>query len=129
MVGLAVATCAGGLSACGTQADATQAKAAAERLYQSAQHRDGTTACGQLSPDTRAQLVKDHNGERCAKAVLGVSLRGARAARVRVFGTSAQVVLAGGDTVFLGRTHEGWRVEAFGCRPQGGGPYDCEEQA
>jgi hypothetical protein len=48
---------------------------------------------------------------------------------VRVYATDAQVDLAGGDTFFLGDTHEGWRLDAVGCRPKGRGPYECEEQS
>ncbi len=61
--------------------------------------------------------------------MLGLSRHGSRAAIARVYATSGEVVLAGGDTVFLGWTREGWRIEAVGCQPQGGGPYDCEAQA
>jgi hypothetical protein len=43
-----------------------------------------------------------------------------------VYANEALVRLAGGDTVFLSSTREGWRVDAFGCRPHGKGPYDCE---
>jgi hypothetical protein len=58
-----------------------------------------------------------------------LSLHGGRPAAVRVYADAAEVALAGGDTVFLGDTTEGWRVEALGCRPNGKGPYQCEEQA
>jgi hypothetical protein len=43
-----------------------------------------------------------------------------------VYANEALVRLTGGDTVFLSDTHEGWRVDALGCRPHGNGPYDCE---
>ena len=33
-----------------------------------------------------------------------------------------------GDTVFLLRFPDGWRVSAAGCTPQGEAPYDCEVQ-
>lgn len=115
------------LSACGTAADSRQAGAAAERFYRAAQRHDGRLACAQLSPDTRAQLVQD-KGKACARAATGLPLHGSRAAGVHVFATSAEVTLAGGDTVFLGYTRQGWRIEAFGCQPQQGGPYDCQEQ-
>jgi hypothetical protein len=116
------------LTGCGTGADARQARGAVARLYTAARHHDGVTACAQLSPDTRAQLVKD-TGKRCATSVLGLSLHGSRPLLVRVYGASAVVTLAGGDTVFLGDTREGWRIEALGCRPQDGAPYDCEAQS
>jgi hypothetical protein len=122
----AAAAAAGG---CGTGASGDQARAAAERLYTAVHRGDGATACAQLSPDLRAQLVKDQSTSPCAKAVLKLTLQGDRAAVVRVYATAAQVRLAGGDTVFLGEGRQGWRVEAVGCRPHDGGPYECEEQA
>jgi hypothetical protein len=48
---------------------------------------------------------------------------------VRVYATSAEVELAGGDTLFLDDTQQGWRLQAVGCHPNGDGPYECEEQA
>ncbi len=128
-VGGVAAAMALGVSGCGTAADSDQARSATERFYRAVQQRDGATACTQLSPDTRKSLVQDQGGSRCADAVLKLGLHGERAAVVRVYFTSAQVVLAGGDTVFLSDTRQGWRIEAVGCRPQHGGPYECEEQA
>lgn len=120
---LAALVCAG----CGTGADQRQARAAAERFYAAVARHDGQTACAQLSPDLRAQLVKDES-ERCAEAVGHLHLQGRRAARVRVYATSALVELDGGDSVFLDDTREGWRIAAVGCRPDGPGPYECEEE-
>jgi hypothetical protein len=116
------------LAGCGTSTDRDQARAAAEKVYASADRHDGAAACAQLSPSLRAQLVDDE-GAPCAKAVLRLHLRGQRPTAVRVYADAAEVQLAGGDTVFLGDTREGWRVEALGCRPHGAGPYDCEAQA
>jgi hypothetical protein len=113
---------------CGTGGDRRQARAAAQTLYAAVQRHDGATACAQMSSNLRAQLVDDQ-GTGCAKAVLALALHGSRVAAVRVYADAAQVRLAGGDTVFLGDTREGWRVEALGCRPHGAGPYQCEEQA
>ncbi|MEA2341578.1 MAG: hypothetical protein QOG11_1655 [Solirubrobacteraceae bacterium] len=123
---VAAATMASG---CGTSADRDQARAAAERFYAAVRQHDGRTACEQLSSSLRAQLVKGEPGDDCATAVLQLSLHGSRAAAVRVYATAAEVVLAGGDTVFLGDTRQGWRLDAVGCKPQGSGPFDCEEQA
>jgi outer membrane murein-binding lipoprotein Lpp len=114
---------------CGTSADRDQARTAVQRLYAAVDRGDGQTACAQMSPDLRAQLVSDEPGSRCATAVMKLSLHGGRPAAVRVYADAAEVVLAGGDTVFLGDTAEGWRVQALGCRPNGKGPYQCEEQA
>jgi hypothetical protein len=113
---------------CATSADRDQARTAAQRLYVAAQRHDGQTACAQMSPSLRAQLVSDQ-GSPCAKAAAGLRLQGTRVATVRVYADAAVVRFRGGDTVFLGDTREGWRVDALGCRPNGPGPYDCREQA
>jgi hypothetical protein len=44
---------------CGTGTDRDQARATAQTLYAAAQRHDGATACAQMSPDLRAQLVDD----------------------------------------------------------------------
>jgi hypothetical protein len=126
---LVVAAAALAAAGCGTSTDRDQARTAAQRLYAAVDRHDGAAACAQMSPPLRAQLVKDQSEPECAKAVLKLSLHGGRPAAVRVYANAAEVRLAGGDTVFLSDTREGWRVDAVGCRPQGGGPYDCEEQA
>jgi hypothetical protein len=116
----------GGTAAgCGTGADRDDAGHATQALYSAAARHDGTAACAQMSPSLRAELVSDE-GERCAKAVLGLDLHGRTPDRVKVYANEALVRLAGGDTVFLSVTREGWRVDALGCRPQSKGPYDCE---
>jgi hypothetical protein len=124
LAGAALA-CAG----CGTGADQRHASAAAERFSAALARHDGEAACAQLSPDLRDQLVKDEPGSRCATSVQQLTVHGRRAARVRVYATSAMVELAHGDALFLDDTREGWRIAAVGCRPAGPGPYECEEQA
>jgi hypothetical protein len=116
-------------SGCGTAADRTQARDAAQRLYAAVQQHDGATACAQMTPALRQQVITDQSESRCEKAVLRLSLHGSRARTVRVYATSAEVQLDHGDTVFLGDTQQGWRVEALGCKPRGNEPYDCLEQA
>jgi outer membrane murein-binding lipoprotein Lpp len=122
---LVAASAGAALAGCGTSADRDQARAAAQTLYAAAHRHDGATACAQMSPSLRAELVDDEQAA-CPKAVLDLDLHGRTAAVVRVYANNAEVRLAGGDTVFLGDTNEGWRVDALGCRPQGSGPYDCE---
>ena len=121
----------GALSAagCGTSTDREQARSAAQRLYTAVRQRDGATACAQMSPDLRMQVVKDQSQPRCSKAALKLSLHGGAPAVVRVYANSAQVQFGAADTVFLSDTRAGWRVDALGCKPQGPGPYDCEEQS
>jgi hypothetical protein len=114
---------------CATSRDRDQARTAVQRLYDAVARHDGETACAQMSPALRAQLVTHGPARTCAAAVLKLSLHGTRVSDVRVYAIAARVRLAGGDTVFLGSGRQGWRVAAIGCRPRGSGPYECEEQA
>jgi hypothetical protein len=116
------AACAVGLAlaGCGTGADQRQARAVAERFYEAVQAHEGSTACALLSEEPPD----------CADAVLDLHLRGTRADSVSVYATSAQVHFPEGDTVFLGFTRNGWRIQAVGCRTgSGGGPLECEEES
>jgi hypothetical protein len=115
----------GAATGCGTSADRDHARRAAQALYSAAARHDGTAACAQMSPSLRAELVSDE-GEQCAKAALSLDLHGRTPNQIKVYGNEALVRLAGGDTVFLSATREGWRVDALGCRPHGKGPYDCK---
>jgi hypothetical protein len=117
------------LAGCGTGADRTQVRTAAERFSAAVQRSDGAAACAQLTPDLRAQIAKDQSERTCAKAVTKLSLHAGRLLDVRVYATSGRARLAGGDTLFLGDTKDGWRIEAVGCHPRSHAPYDCAEQA
>jgi hypothetical protein len=122
---LGILLAVGSATGCGTSADGNHARRAVQTLYAAVERHDGMAACAQMSPSLRAQLVSDQ-GERCAKAVLSLDLSGRTPDKVDVYATEALVRLAGGDTVFLSVTRQGWRVDALGCKPRGKGPYDCE---
>ena len=65
-------------------------------------------------------------GSGCPQGILDQAAPAAGAVQgTQVWGGSAQVRLRG-DTVFLSRFHDGWRVLAAGCVPRAGKPYDCE---
>ena len=120
VAGLALCVAGLALSGCGTGADQRAVRATTERFYAAVHGHDGGAACALLSKPPRD----------CSNTVLKLSLHGARAASASVYATSAQVKLAGGDTVFLGWTASGWRIDAVGCRVvPGGGPLECEEQS
>jgi hypothetical protein len=128
--GLAACVAGLALAGCGTGADRREVRTATERFYAAVRAHEGRTACALLDSDTSSQLVKDEQAPDCAAAVLKLQLHGARAQSASVYATSALVKLDGGDTVFLGWTRDGWRIDAVGCRPvPGGGPLECEEQS
>lgn len=124
---IVLAVLGGALVGCGTGDDRAEVRAAVERFYRAVERDDGRLACAQLSPDLRASLSKSREGRGCRRAIRTLALKGGRPAAIRVYATSAQVDLDGGDTVFLGHSRLGWRIDAVGCRPKDGGPYDCEE--
>lgn len=111
-------------TACSAQgtAETGPARAAAER-FAAAVGTDPTAACDLLAPRTRSEVESDGS---CPESLPREELGGeATVERVEVYGVNAIVRLAG-DTVFLARFADGWRVTAAGCQPtQQGRPYDC----
>lgn len=85
---------------------------------------DGDAACAVLSPTVRSEL-EQATGSACGRAVLeeGVVPEG-DGDDVLVYGVSAQVRFVG-DTVFLGRFRDGWRVTAAACSATPRDVYDC----
>lgn len=95
------------------------------------QDGDGAGACALLAPETRRKVVQSA-GAACEAAVMQEELANgtgpsSEPGSVRVFGRSAQVVLAS-DTLFLGQFSGGWRVTAASCTPRGDRPYECQVQ-
>jgi hypothetical protein len=78
--------------------------------------------CALLAPTALTSLEQ---GGPCSDELPRLPLHGGAVRSVQVWGSDAQVRLAG-DTVFLDRTGAGWRVVAAGCRPRGDAPYECE---
>ena len=78
---------------------------------------DGAAACALLAPTTRSELEQS-TGKECAVAILEEAPdAGGDGGDVQVFGVMAQVRWDG-DTVFLTRMPDGWRVLAAGCVPR-----------
>jgi len=113
------------VAGCGSvDARGDAASAAALRMLQAVQSKDGAAACALLAPDTAAELEQSAD-KPCPDAILEEDLPAAGAvSRTEVYGQWAQVRLPG-DTVFLGAFPGGWRVVAAGCTPRGNRPYDC----
>jgi hypothetical protein len=123
--------CAGllALAGCGQGGERATVASVAEGFYASVADHDGAGACARLSADARKAL-EDQESLPCARAVAHLDLSGRRAQLVSVYSVDAAVELAGGDTVFLQDTPQGWRISAAGCRPQAHGePAECEVQA
>jgi hypothetical protein len=116
------------LTGCGREGDRQAVSAVADGFYTAVQGHHGARACALLTADTRKALEQQES-EPCAKAVEKLNLHPGRPAVAEVYSTEASVHLAGGDTVLLGHTEQGWRISAAGCQLHGASqPADCELQ-
>lgn len=108
---------------CGSASE--QAAGEAARAFERAlAEGEAGRACSLLSGRARSELELS-TGRPCSETILDEGRRDAGEARdVSVFGTAAQAVFDG-DTVFLSRFEEGWRVTAAACSPTPAGLYDC----
>lgn len=114
-----------GVSAC-TGPGADQAAQVAESFEQLTS-TDAAQACDLLAPGTRIEVEKSAK-KSCPEALGDEDLPDPSAVSgVDVFGHDA-IVRFSGDTVFLARFPEGWRVTAAGCEPglTDQKPYDCD---
>jgi hypothetical protein len=112
------------LSGCAGQGNAEDdnARAAALRFAASVSG-DVATACGLLAPQT-LQTLEETDGD-CATGLRAEGPTDPGAVRsVDVYGKDAIVHLSG-DTLFLARFADGWRVTAAGCTARPDRPYDC----
>jgi hypothetical protein len=108
----------------GCSVDTASPARAAERFHAALSAHQETAACALLTRKTAEGLP--HSGQSCADALRELGLGpGGPATSVSVWGDDAQVRLAG-DTLFLHRFTDGWRVKAAGCRPVRDLPYTCE---
>jgi hypothetical protein len=89
------------------------------------QEGDGAAACARLSVAT-AEALERQERRPCAEAVTEVQLTGARVTTIRIFETGASAEFDTGNTAFLDRADEGWRVSAAGCVVRGETPAICQ---
>jgi hypothetical protein len=129
---LALLALAIGVAGCGRGGDRADARAVTVRFLTALERGDGTVACAQLSPDTRAALV-DSEQKPCSEAVGSLGLQASPVTRLQLYVTNAKADLANGDSAFLSQGAQGWRLSAVGCRPARGkpadAPYDCALEA
>jgi hypothetical protein len=123
-LGVAVA-----LAGCGRNDDERAVSAVTDRFLRAIEANEGDLACAQLSSDT-ADALGQEEGEPCEEAAPGLEISASEVRRAQVYGVSAKVDLADGESAFLELTPDGWRVAAVGCRPVAGEePYECEVEA
>ena len=120
------------LAGCGRSGDRAEARAVVERFYDAVRHDEGEVACAQLSSQT-ADALESQSGQSCASVVTRLDYEGGAVVRAQVFITSARVDLRGGESAFLDREPEGWRISAVACRAEAGSPdkhpMECEAEA
>ena len=120
--------CALAAAGCGTSDDRREARLVAAQLHAGVAAGDGEAACVRLSPPAAAALEREEKRP-CATAVVDLELGSSEVAEVEVWETEAVVIFADGGRTFLGRRPGGWKVSAAGCRPQPGGPAECEVES
>jgi hypothetical protein len=129
---LVLAVLAAALTGCGTADDREQARVVVERFYQAVRQDQGEQACGLLS-SAAARALASQSGQPCRAVVTRLEYVGGAVERTQVFITSARVDLRGGETAFLDREPEGWRITAVACKaeegPPNANPMDCEAEA
>jgi ketosteroid isomerase-like protein len=125
LIGPAALLVAAGLTAgCGAQPGQDAVTGAANQWLAAARTKDAAALCRLLTP-AAAESAATGN-ETCQQAVGQLTLPGDGPVRaVQVWSDQAQV-RTGGDTLFLTRLSDGWRVNAAGCKEQDDKPYDCD---
>jgi hypothetical protein len=112
------------LVATGCAVDTTSPARAAERFHAALEAHREDAACALLARETADKLPDP--GQTCAQALADLKLGpGGAVTAVSVWGDEAQVRLAG-DTLFLHRFDDGWRLRAAACEPVHDLPYECE---
>lgn len=123
---LSASACLAGVmlvAGCGSPEDRA-AERQASSLRAAIADGDGAGACALLSSRALGQLEQSA-GKPCPQAILEESVpTSGESSTVRVFGNMAEVKYPG-ETVFLSRYSEGWRVSAAGCTATPSGIYDC----
>jgi hypothetical protein len=121
-IGALVAVAAGlAVAGCSAAGD-VGVREAAGQFAAAVAERDGATACALLTDEARSSA--ETFGRDCATQLATLPDPGG-VQEVEVWSDAAQARLDG-DTLFLLRFADGWRVSAAGCTSRGDAPYDCE---
>lgn len=124
-----LAALAGG---CGTNDDQDEARATVERFYAAIEAGDGEAACAELGEPLLEQ-VESQTQQPCPGVITRFEYEGGAIVGDEVYVTNAKVDLQSGESAFLSRGDDGWRLSAIACRPERGKPADrpfaCEAEA
>ena len=120
------------LAGCGTSDDRGQARAAVERFYEAIRDDDGEGACAELSESLREE-VESQEQQPCRAAITGFDYAGGAVVAAEVYITNAKVDLDSGESAFLSRESDGWKLSAIACRAEKGKsadrPFECEVES
>lgn len=129
---LVVLVAAAAFAGCGQSEDRDQVRDVAAGFATAVAEGDGEAACRLLGEATVEEL-EQQEGEPCRSAVLQLRLDPGAVAKVRVYVTNGQAVYDTGESSFLDRGADGWRLTAIGCRFEDGKPQSrpatCEAQS
>ncbi|MDQ3740316.1 MAG: hypothetical protein M3389_05150 [Actinomycetota bacterium] len=118
-------TCAG----CGTSEDQDEARAVVDRFYRAIEGDEGEAACVELG-DSLLEQVESQTGQPCSEAITGFDYEPGAIAAAQVFVTNAKVDLRTGESAFLSREADGWKLSAIACKAESGKPadrpFECE---
>ena len=117
------------LAGCGTSDDRDQARAVVERFYEAVRAGDGAAACAQLGASLLEQ-VESQTEQSCRGVITRLEYEGGEIVGTEVYITNAKVDLRSGESAFLSREPDGWKLSAIGCKAEKGKPadrpFECE---
>ena len=117
---------------CGTSDDRDHARDTVERFYAAIEAGDGEAACAELS-ESLLEQVESQTQQSCRGVIARFEYEGGAIAAAEVYITNAKVDLDSGESAFLGREDDGWKLSAIACRAEKGKPadrpFECEVEA
>jgi hypothetical protein len=111
------------LAGCGTGDDRDQARATVERFYEAIRAGDGEAACEELG-DALVERIESQSEQDCGGLITHFEYDRGRVAATEVYITNAKVDLDSGESAFLSREDDGWKLSAVACKAKEGKPAD-----
>ncbi len=123
---------AASLAGCSSAPESDGPRGVAVAFYDAIRDQRGDDACALIGDPTIEQLESQENIA-CREAITKLDYRGGTVTDVHVFITNAKVDLSTGESIFLDRRPDGWKLSAIGCKVEDGKPRDrpleCEVEA